>query len=815
MELKLIKYSGSVVPFNRDKIYNSILGLRDPNNSSLPDQVVNSVINEVEIYLERNYGDNPIYAKLLVDLISNLLETHGYPEYGVMYRNKPVGILDTVEDYDRLDIMENIDFFITQLNFYACNLFNFKDGILGTEYWCSISNKPVGVTAYVNSIIDIFNDNRINGHCKIKCVPGIDHLLMPATRYTFIDEYKKVLLSNFPDYSISIERLNKALHKYELPHVSILTDEGIEYITNQTIEELGHIEKSRISIWIKQAKTRTSSIVSNSMFKLLFCLYNLINENTSVEYLSSINLGTCLSNEGRMVMISLLTSWYDLIETDKYKYHPTLVVKLKKGINKIGDPNHDIIFRVYEFSLGKSYIRYLNLDATYNLPYFRFLTPHSEISAMSCFSGDSELDVMVNSIKYRSIRAVDFMHILTDVVSKDDIHYLTMSKIYELERYDIKIYDTVSNNYVKCLKFIINADSGNWYKLSISFICKDEILQIKHMYLTSDHIVPILDGTFVEIKDISKDTLLLPVRDKRTCKAIVDSNRYMGHMDELGYDLETSSGTFDLDQICSHNCRTRIIDKIAVGEEFISSRGDLISAYLNLPRLAIKSNYMIDKFYKNLNITISILVLKLLKRISQNSCKPIQFSYTNYDTDEIEKQIQFIGEELRNKDISMSDGGIVSISFVGLAECIYALTGKIHGDHNHKDILGIEIYKHIYDTLQKYKEVLDINIKLSGKYDDTLATRFINTDRRYFGSIPGITDKLKYEDSFHISKEFRCDVSHQIEREVPYHRLCKGDSCSKFILRKKDIDTLDKLDHMIELICNSDIGQFSLYTDDI
>jgi len=809
MELKVIQYDGCIVPFDIGKMMNSLIALGYPD-TLVSKSIARSIAEEAKAQVADSYGENPIYVKLLIDIVENILTDRGYHDIAKIYRNQPITAARIDKDYGSLVILDGMDFHISELNFYACNLFNFKDGVLCTEFWCSVNNKPMDLSTYTQSIIELFNDNKVNNHCKVKCIPGIDHLLMPATRYTFLEEYRRILLDNFPNYSISINEVMKMLHRYELPYISILTEEGIQYIVSQTTEQLGELEISRIHKWIHQAKTRTREIAHTAMFKLLFCLYSLINKDTILEYIPSINLGTCVSEEGRIVMIGLLTVWRDLIEIDKYEFHPTLVVKLKKGINRINDPNHDIITKIYEFSIDRPYIRYLNLDTVYNLPYYRYMAPYSEISAMSCFIGDSILHMLINDKVYPHIPAMDVLSILSTMVKEEDIRHLSVSKVYELSEYDVYIHDMISGGYVKCLRFIVNADNNDWYKLTVAFICKSEKAIVHNFYLTVDHVLPASDSHFMEVKDISHGELLLPTKEYKYCEAKVLANLPLGHMGELGYDLETASGTFDLDRICSHNCRTRIIEKVVTAEQdYIGSKGDLINAYFNLPRIAIKSNYRIDKFFTNLDITLSIMMLRLLQRIDRIPTTTIPFSYDTFDSMEVEKSIQLLAENIRSRDISIIAGGTISISYIGLAECVYALTGKIHGTSSMSSTLGLDITKRIYDTLRRYTEVLDISVKLSGKYHETLSSRFVTIDRRYFGYIDGVTDRDKYHDSFHIPDKYRDTLSHQIDKEVPYHRLCKGDSCSKFTLTKDDIVSLDR---NIELICESDIGQFSLRT---
>ena len=47
-------------------------------------------------------------------------------------------------------------------------------------------------------------------------------------------------------------------------------------------------------------------------------------------------------------------------------------------------------------------------------------------------------------------------------------------------------------------------------------------------------------------------------------------------------------------------------------------------------------------------------------------------------------------------------------------------------------------------------------------------------DRKDFGEIPGVTDKIYYTNSNHVPVYYKCSPKHKAEVEAPYHELTRG-----------------------------------------
>jgi ribonucleoside-triphosphate reductase len=64
-----------------------------------------------------------------------------------------------------------------------------------------------------------------------------------------------------------------------------------------------------------------------------------------------------------------------------------------------------------------------------------------------------------------------------------------------------------------------------------------------------------------------------------------------------------------------------------------------------------------------------------------------------------------------------------------------------------------------------------LNFTLIATPAEGLSGRFVKLDRKLFGSIPGVTDREYYTNSFHIPVYYPIGAFKKIELEAPYHAL--------------------------------------------
>ncbi|MDE6238662.1 MAG: anaerobic ribonucleoside-triphosphate reductase, partial [Muribaculaceae bacterium] len=118
--------------------------------------------------------------------------------------------------------------------------------------------------------------------------------------------------------------------------------------------------------------------------------------------------------------------------------------------------------------------------------------------------------------------------------------------------------------------------------------------------------------------------------------------------------------------------------------------------------------------------------------------------------------------------------GTLGIGFIGLAECLVALTGKHHGESPEAQQLGLRIIGHMRSRANEFSERYNHNYSILATPAEGLSGKFTVKDRKSFGILPGITDKIYYTNSNHVPVYYHCSPKHKAEIEAPYHELTRG-----------------------------------------
>ena len=91
--------------------------------------------------------------------------------------------------------------------------------------------------------------------------------------------------------------------------------------------------------------------------------------------------------------------------------------------------------------------------------------------------------------------------------------------------------------------------------------------------------------------------------------------------------------------------------------------------------------------------------------------------------------------------------GTLTVGFIGLAECLIALTGQHHGESEESQELGLKIVSHMRKRMDEATEKYKLNFSLIATPAEGLSGRFTEIDKKIYGEIKGITDKEYYTNS--------------------------------------------------------------------
>jgi ribonucleoside-triphosphate reductase len=118
--------------------------------------------------------------------------------------------------------------------------------------------------------------------------------------------------------------------------------------------------------------------------------------------------------------------------------------------------------------------------------------------------------------------------------------------------------------------------------------------------------------------------------------------------------------------------------------------------------------------------------------------------------------------------------GTLGIGFIGLAECLIALTGKHHGESEKSQELGLKIVSYMRDRINEFSERYQHNYSVLATPAEGLSGRFTKYDKKKFGILPGITDKDYYTNSNHVPVYYHCSALKKAQIEAPYHEITRG-----------------------------------------
>ncbi|MCL2840744.1 MAG: anaerobic ribonucleoside-triphosphate reductase [Defluviitaleaceae bacterium] len=267
--------------------------------------------------------------------------------------------------------------------------------------------------------------------------------------------------------------------------------------------------------------------------------------------------------------------------------------------------------------------------------------------------------------------------------------------------------------------------------------------------------------------------------------------------------LDSSFNSIYGDEEVSYmGCRTRVIGNIN-GPEVTDGRGNLSFTSINLPRLGIRAGKDIGKFYRLLDETVNFAIKQLITRYNlQKNLRVRDFPFLMgqklYVESEDLKQSDSIEKAIKN--------GTLSVGFIGLAECLVALTGNHHGENVGAQAQGIAIVSHMRRLCDEASQAHHLNVSLLATPAEQLSGRFTKVDVEKYGVLPGITDKEWYTNSFHVPVECKITALEKIAIEGPYHQYCNAGHISYVELKSAPGNNIEAYEKIIRAMSEADMG---------
>lgn len=223
-------------------------------------------------------------------------------------------------------------------------------------------------------------------------------------------------------------------------------------------------------------------------------------------------------------------------------------------------------------------------------------------------------------------------------------------------------------------------------------------------------------------------------------------------------------------------CRTNLGTNIN-GDSSPEARGNLAFDTVNLPYLALLAKEKnpadpLSGFWDILAEAVSDAIGELHERYG------IMCSFKAKDFPFASKW--YMGHEnLKDENDSMEKcfrNGSLSVGYIGLAECLIALTGKHHGESEKSQELGLKIIKYMKHKTEEATQKYHVAYAVFSTPAENACFTLMNKTKKRFGIVKGVTDHDFFTNSCHIPVWAGVDAKKKIDIEGKYHLLALGGS---------------------------------------
>lgn len=220
-------------------------------------------------------------------------------------------------------------------------------------------------------------------------------------------------------------------------------------------------------------------------------------------------------------------------------------------------------------------------------------------------------------------------------------------------------------------------------------------------------------------------------------------------------------------------CRSFLNTYEENGEVQIEGRNNLGVVSLNLPRIALKAQGSLQRFYTLLDERMLLARRALETRISRLEKVKARVAPILY-------MEGACGVRLKANDpiapIFKNGRASISLGYIGVHETIVALFGN--EVHLYDDAVmrekALDIIKYMKVRVQAWAKETGYAFSLYGTPSENLCSRFCQIDTKEFGILEGVTDKGYYTNSFHLDVQKKVNPYDKIDFEMPYPEISSG-----------------------------------------
>ena len=253
--------------------------------------------------------------------------------------------------------------------------------------------EPNDIQSYSALACNAIQSNQNDQHGG-QSIVNFDYGLAPGVAKTYKKQYAVNIFKSLellaPEAGVTLQQVKDTLRAIEAEQglrPQLATD--MDYLRAET-EALtplvgGDIAKKAQAFALKETEKETEKATYQAMEALIHNLNTMHSRAGAQTPFSSINYGTDISPEGRMVMRNVLLATDAGLGHGETPIFPIQIFRVKEGVNyNPGDPNYDLFQLSCKVSAKRLFPNFSFIDSPFNLQYYKPGHPETEVSYMGC-----------------------------------------------------------------------------------------------------------------------------------------------------------------------------------------------------------------------------------------------------------------------------------------------------------------------------------------------------------------------------------------------------------------------------------------------
>ncbi|MBR1815626.1 MAG: anaerobic ribonucleoside-triphosphate reductase [Lachnospiraceae bacterium] len=229
---------------------------------------------------------------------------------------------------------------------------------------------------------------------------------------------------------------------------------------------------------------------------------------------------------------------------------------------------------------------------------------------------------------------------------------------------------------------------------------------------------------------------------------------------------------------------------------------------LNLPQIGILAKGDEDKFWKILDERLDLCYEALM-------CRHNALMGITSDVSPVHWQYGAIARLKKGEKIDplLLDGySTISLGYIGVYEATKLVTGVSHTEPEGEEF-ALKLMKKLRASCDKWKAETGLGFGLYGTPAESLCYRFARIDQERFGTIPDVTDKGYYTNSYHVDVREKIDAFSKFRFESQFQKISSGGAIS-YVEIPNMRNNLEALEEVVRFIYdNIQYAEFNTKSD--